>query len=167
MKWDDPVTPAVACSVLMQWVALFTPAVLVPLTFSPSRDCYLIALGIMSLLFLLGRKVKGAESVQGSGSQFYGHKPTTNGFITTKWITVWHWPLIPLRSYEVFSVTIPESHNIDFEDPYKFPFYHAERQLSVRLLPKLFWPQVAKGAVCPFISFIAAPAFFRLVFGPH
>jgi hypothetical protein len=44
-------------------------------------------------------------SFNGCGGKFYGHTPTTDGYITTDWLIFFFVPVIPYGSYEIINET--------------------------------------------------------------
>jgi len=97
----------------------------------------LATFGIFGLCWALARREQGAESSNGLGSKFYGRRRSAHGHITTKWITLFYLPLIPVRSYEVLREEQGRSLNL-------LIYSSDSSRLLVVPLPGLglCWPQV-------------------------
>ncbi len=53
--------------------------------------------------WLVARLTQDPFDLQGCGSRFYHRIPTLKGYITTKWLTICFVPVLPVRSYEIYS----------------------------------------------------------------
>jgi len=58
---------------------------------------------LIGLCWFLAGFSKGMITVNGSGIKLFGHTPTPNGYIATRWICLMYMPILPVDSYEVIA----------------------------------------------------------------
>jgi len=102
------------------------PYVGLPLVILLAWGCAMIEKGMMTFNF--------------SGSRLYGKTPTENGYIATKWIAAFGFPILPVVSYEVLgeTKTYPQS------------------QYALRPLEDFAWPQIIRTATIGYGILLAA-----------
>lgn len=112
----------------------------------------LLAAPILLLIGWLGaRNQKGAYTINFSGTSFYGRIPTAQGYITTLWITIFGFPLIPVRSFDIFA----EQSLAD------------TKLYSMKATDTLNWPQIGKtlrkGLIILILVEIAVAVFLNIL----
>ena len=86
---------------------------LTPGTESSFVDTWRVPLLILLVTFLAcvvcglaGRFQHNAYSVNGCGTTFYGSDEAGPDAVTTKWLTSWGLPLLPIRSYRLVDIAL-------------------------------------------------------------
>ncbi len=170
MNASDPITPEMAYLLLLQWLGylLLVPVFLV--MFMPSVTEYGIVAGGLALVTLCARRQKGAGTFNGFGTKFYGNRRIKEGAITTKWVTLCHLPIVPIRSYFVYSGAAPISEKVQTIEVINVTMdlipSQEEARASVCPLPRLFWPQVLPMLLVPLLILGVIPAVFHFVVLP-
>lgn len=104
---------------------------------------------------MLARFYKGAQRVNGTGTAFFGHLLTPDGYIATKWISLFHIPLLPVQSYEIL-------HSEPSKSLYYFIFYEEDTTLFYRPV-SLCLPQVLKLGWVPVSLLLLPPAILTIL----
>lgn len=68
---------------------------------NPSVDV-LIGCVCWLVIWLVARHTANPFALYGTGTHFYGHIPTSSGYIATKWVTIAFLPVLPVCSYEIY-----------------------------------------------------------------
>lgn len=88
------------------------------------------------------------SSLNGTGTMYYGKRAVDIGgtYITTKWITVFWIPVLPLSSWRVFPVT---------EEQVAIANHRLEQSFEATRVP-MSWPQVANVYLLTLAGLVAA-----------
>jgi|GEM_PF-2707474 len=105
------------------------------------KDPSLMASGVLAGLCLIAGLsayfAKESMSINGFGSKYYGKKVTDNGYIATKWLTILFIPILPVRSYEIYSSTLKYNMFLGIQNQESY-------SMQMQPLKWLYWPQVIK-----------------------
>jgi hypothetical protein len=95
----------------------------------------LITVIVCVVCCLLGRFQEGAYAMNGNGTVFYGSEEPGPDAITTKWLTTWGLPVLPIRSYKLVQ---------SWPEPSELRFFHTSEKMRVQPLPGfgLKWDQI-------------------------
>jgi len=85
----------------------------------------------IGICWFLARKLDNMHTINGSGTKLFGHTPSGTGYIATRWISMFFFPVLPLASYEVFHEQ-RDSREVGY---------------SMNRLDKLAWLQIVQTAV--------------------
>jgi hypothetical protein len=69
--------------------------------FAPSPLSLFLVLVFAAIAWVLARFYRGAQRANGTGTAFFGHTPTPHGYVATKWVSLFHIPLLPVESCEI------------------------------------------------------------------
>lgn len=94
---------------------------------------------ILVLCWFLAGLSKGMYLVNGSGTKLFGHIPTPDGYIATKWLCLMFLPVLPVDSYEIVA-----QQDMGMQTTY-----------IMRQLDELHWSQIAQTALKGFLGLIA------------
>jgi hypothetical protein len=86
-------------------------------------------------------------TVNGSGTKLYGKTPSQNGYIATKWICLFYFPILPVDSYEVLA-----EQNAGLQSSY-----------AMNRLDEIYWPQILTTATKGFLAFLGIFVAFALI----
>ncbi len=79
----------------------------------------------------IARKSNNTGTIQGFGTKLYGNKSTPNGRIATKWIVFFFIPIVPVRSYEIYSEKFTQA-----------SAFGSSKEYTLKELPGFYWPQL-------------------------
>jgi len=150
---QSAVSPAVSITIL----GILLVVCLVSLVISPSWVGFAAGVSVLILQFCLARKADDNFSWNGIGTALYGKKRTTNGYISTKWLTILYVPVLPVRSYLVLGYTAGDDIILSF-------LISSKRYYHIRRLPRLFWPHVW---IYSLITALFGAAFLALCWNSH
>jgi hypothetical protein len=103
---------------------------------------------IVGVSWFISGYSKGMFLVNGSGTKLFGHTPTQNGYIATKWICLMFLPLLPVDSYEVIV-----QQDMGLQTSY-----------IMNQLEELYWPQIYQTAMKGFFSLAGVIAGMAILF---
>jgi hypothetical protein len=104
--------------------------------------------GVLILCWILAGRTSSMYTINGSGTKLFGKTPSPNGHISTKWISMLFFPVLPVDSYEVV----------------------AEQQVGMgaqylmNRLDDFYWPQVVSTAAKGLLIFIVILVSLALLF---
>jgi hypothetical protein len=103
---------------------------------------------IIGVCWFLAGYSKGMFTVNGSGTKLFGHTPSQNGYIATKWICLMFLPILPVTSYEIL-----DEQNMGMRAGY-----------MMNQLDDLYWPQIFRTATKGFLYLLGVVAGMAVLF---
>jgi hypothetical protein len=104
-----------------------------------SLQLFLAVAGLAALAWVLAKFYRGSMRLNGTGTSYYGRTPTSDGYITTKWLTLFFAPLLPIESCEILHSEPgkPFDYGIGYEENTKL--YTRPAPLAIDQVLRLIW----------------------------